>query len=98
MDAIFPALFGIVFIIIGIVFAIHVKKKYTLEEHDKQLKEWNWIREVKFFSWVEWEVALFHRLASKSYMFAKVAFYLCAFVFILVGAFSLFIAYVRLFG
>ncbi|WP_108671794.1 hypothetical protein [Peribacillus acanthi] len=80
---------GLLFLIFGLTFFLLVLFKYTEEEHQKELKKYQWVRNDKFLSWAEWDLVLFHKIASKSYIIAKVIILFFAFIPIAIGIFAL---------
>ncbi|SIR87664.1 hypothetical protein SAMN05878482_106344 [Peribacillus simplex] len=80
---------GLLFLIPGIIFLLLVMFKYTEEEHQKELIKYQWVRNDRFLSWVEWELVLFHKIASKSYIIAKVIILLISLIPIAIGILAL---------
>jgi len=80
---------GLLFLIFGLTFFLLVLFKYTEEEHQKELKKYEWVRNDKFLSWAEWDLVLFHKIASGSYIIAKVIILFVALIPIAIGIFAL---------
>jgi hypothetical protein len=76
---------GLLFLIPGIIFFLYVLLKYTEEEHKKELKKFDWVRN----SWDQWDLAIFHKIGSKSYVLAKVILLLVALIPIAIGVLAL---------
>lgn len=80
---------GLLFFIPGVAFFLYVLFKYSELEHQKELEKWRWFREDKW-KWIwDWELALFTKIAEKSYIIAKVILLITAFIPIAIGAFAL---------
>ncbi|MFE4708664.1 hypothetical protein [Peribacillus simplex] len=82
---------GLLFLIPGIIFFILVLLKYTKEEHWKEVKKWKWIRNDTYASWSEQDMILFHKIASKSYIAAKIILILSSIIPVVIGAFALWV-------
>lgn len=80
---------GLLFLMFGLAFFLLVLFKYTEKEHQKELKKFQWVRNNKFLSWAEWDLVLFHKIGSKSYIIAKVILLLIALFPIAIGALAL---------
>lgn len=82
---------GLLFLIPGIIFFIWVLLKYTEEAHLKEVKKWKWIRNDTYASWAEQDMILFHKIASKSYILAKIILLLLSLIPVVIGAFALWV-------
>jgi hypothetical protein len=61
------------------------------QEHQKELEKWRWIREDKW-KWIwDWELALFTKIAEKSYIIAKVILLITPLIPIVFGVFALWV-------
>lgn len=80
---------GLLFLIFGLTFFLLFLFKYTEEEHRKELRKYQWVRNDKLLSWAESDLVLFHKIASKSYIIAKVVILFFAFIPIIIGIFAL---------
>ncbi|UQD52259.1 hypothetical protein C0971_09715 [Bacillus methanolicus] len=80
---------GLLFLIPGIIFFLFVLFKYTELEHQKELEKWRWFREDNW-KWI-WdpELALFTKIAEKSFFIAKVILLLTALIPVSIGALAL---------
>jgi membrane protein required for beta-lactamase induction len=88
MEALF---IGLSFLILGLACFFWFLFKYTKDAHKKELEDWQWVRDDKFFSWVEWDISLLHRIGSKSYILTKVILLFFALIPVVFGVFALWV-------
>jgi hypothetical protein len=84
---------GLLFFISGVAFFFYVLFKYTEKEHQKELEKWRWFREDKW-KWIwDAELALFTKIAEKSFIIAKIILLITALIPVAIGAFALWVYY-----
>jgi hypothetical protein len=86
MEALF---IGLSFLIFGLACFFWFLLTYTKDAHHKELEKWQWVRDDKFFSRVESDISLLHRIGSKSYILTKVILLFFAFIPVVFGVFAL---------
>jgi hypothetical protein len=90
-----PLVIGLLFLIPGIIFFLFVLFKYTEEENQKEVKKYEWIRNDTYASWSEQDMILFHKIASKSYVMAKIILLIIALIPVAIGVFALWVYFGR---
>jgi hypothetical protein len=80
---------GIIFLISGVIFFLLVLFKYTEEEHQKELKKYQWVEEIKHISWFNMDLVIFKKIANNSYIITKVIMILIAVIPIVIGILAL---------
>lgn len=86
---------GLLFFIPGVIFFFYVLFKYTEQEHQKELEKWRWFRRDKW-KWVwDAELALFTKIAEKSYIITKVILLITVLIPVAIGVFALWVYFAR---
>lgn len=85
MDAL---IVGFLFLMFGLTFFLLVIFKYTEKAHWQEVEKWGWIQEHKY---VDPEMSLFHRIASKSFIIAKAILLLTALIPTAIGIFAIWV-------
>lgn len=80
---------GLLFLIAGVTFFLSVLFKYTKEENQKTVKNLEWVKEDTYAKLEEQDVILFQKIASKSFILAKIILLILAVIPIVIGVFAL---------
>jgi hypothetical protein len=82
---------GLSFLIFGLACFFWFLFTYTKDAHQKELEKWQWVRDDKFFSQVESDISLLHRIGSKSYILTKAILLFFALIPVAMGVFALWV-------
>ncbi|WP_409293960.1 hypothetical protein V1498_12160 [Peribacillus sp. SCS-26] len=82
---------GLLLFIFGLTLFLLILFTYTEDAHQKEIKKYKWVRNDLYASWAEQDVILFHKIASKSFVPAKVIILILAFFPLAFGVFALWI-------